>query len=152
MFAILDSMDNAFELIVRALVIHDRKILVCQTVGRDYFFLPGGHIEFGENMRSSLVRELKEEMDAKILKAKFIGGVENLFLQEEVMKHEVSFVFQVDIDLEEVISKESHISFFWFTMDEFIEKKVVPPALRDAIVEWTAEKQTFFVEEGTYKK
>ena len=138
------------ELIVRALIIRNRKILVCQSVGRDYFFLPGGHIEFGESMHAALKRELYEEMEAKITASQFIGGIENIFIQDEVKMHEVSFVFHVDIDLREIISKEEHISFYWFSFEEFINAKFVPPALKDAVVEWTAEKETFFIEEGIF--
>lgn len=140
-------MSLQMELIVRALVIKNRKILVCQTNGRGYYFLPGGHVEFGETMQEALRRELREEMEANVVRAQFIGGFENLFEQEGVKKHEVSFVFQVDIDLAEVVSKEEHISFYWFTMDEFINENIVPPALKDAIVAWTAEKDVFFIEE-----
>lgn len=135
------------ELIARALIIKNRKILVCQTLGREYYFLPGGHIEFGETMREALKRELQEEMGARITALQFIGGIENLFDQNETKKHEVSFVFHVDIDLDTVISREEHLTFFWFTMEEFIEKNIVPPALKDAIIQWTAEKETFFIEE-----
>lgn len=138
----------AQELIVRALIIRDRKILVCRTVGREYFFLPGGHVEFGETMHDALKRELYEEMEAKVVASQFIGSVENIFEQDGARKHEVSFVFHVDIDLREVISKEGHISFYWLSYGDFIEANILPPAMKDAIIAWTAEKETFFVEEG----
>ena len=67
--------------------------------------------------------------------------------KKEKKKHEVCFVFQVDIDIVEVAAKEDHISFYWFTMDEFINENIVPAALKDAIVAWTAEKEVFFIEE-----
>lgn len=135
------------EILVRALIIRDRKILVCQTVGKDYFFLPGGHVEFGESMQEALRRELVEELDARVVASSYIGSVENIFDQNDVKKHEISFVFHVDIDLREVISKENHISFYWLTFEEFIDANVMPPAMKDAIIEWTAEKETFFIEE-----
>lgn len=135
------------ELIVRALIVKNRKILVCKTNGRGYYFLPGGHVEFGENMRGALRRELYEELGARVIRSQFIGGLENLFEQDGAKKHEVSFIFQVDIDISDVVSKEEHLSFYWFTMDEFINENIVPPALKDAIVAWTAEKETFFIEE-----
>lgn len=140
-------MDKNLELIVRALIIKNRKILVCRTNGRDYYFLPGGHVEFGETMQEALRRELYEELGAKVVMSKFIGGFENLFEQEGQKKHEVSFIFQVDIDITEIVSREEHISFYWFTMDEFINENIAPPALKDAIVAWTAEKDIFFIEE-----
>ena len=139
------------ELIVRALVIRNRKILLCQTNGKDYFFLPGGHVEFGESMYVALRRELMEEMEARITASQFIGGIENIFEQDGVKRHEVSFVFHVDIDLAQIISKETHISFYWLSFEEFINNNIVPPAMKDAIIEWTAEKETFFIEEKLYR-
>lgn len=143
------GMDNQFELIVRAFVVRDKKILVCQTHGRDYFFLPGGHVEFSETLHDALSRELYEEMGARMRGAQFIGGIENIFVQDGQKKHEVSFVFHTDIDIETVVSQEDHVSFYWFTMEEFIEKNIVPPVLKDAIVQWTAEKEIFFIESSS---
>ena len=144
-------MNPQFELLVRALIIRDRKILVCKTVGRDYFFLPGGHVEFSETLRVALGRELYEELGAVVKGVEFIGGVENIFQQDGQARHEMSFIFQTEIDLKEVVSKEDHVNFFWFTMDQFINENIVPPAMKDAIIQWTAEKETFFIEEGTKK-
>lgn len=141
-------MEQKMELIVRALIIRDRKILVCQTAGRDYFFLPGGHVEFSETLYSALRRELYEEMGAILKGAEFIGGVENMFNQEDLQKHEISFVFQSEIDLQIIKSREENLSFYWFTIDEFIEANIAPAALKDAILQWTAEKDPFFIEEG----
>ena len=137
------------ELIVRALIIRDRKILVCQTAGRDYFFLPGGHVEFSETLRDALRRELYEEIGAILKEAAFIGGVENLFMQDGVQKHEISFVFNTEVDVKQIVSREDHVSFFWFSMDQFIEANIAPPAMKDAILEWTAEKDAFFIESNS---
>ena len=140
-------MDN-FELLVRALVIKDKKILVCKTAERDYYFLPGGHIEFSETMHDALRRELREEIDARVTASQFLGGIENLFEQDGIRKHEISFLFHVDIDIDSVVSKETHISFYWFSEEEFINQNIVPPALKDAIVKWIADRKPFFIEEG----
>lgn len=136
------------EIIVRALIVRDRKILVCQTEGREYYFLPGGHVEFNETMRQALRRELYEELGAILKDIQFIGGIENLFDQDGVRHHEISFVFIADIDLKEVVSRESHVSFYWFPMDKFVESNIVPPALKDVVVQWIAEREPFFIEEG----
>lgn len=146
-FVYNNIMENNIELIVRALIIRDRKILVCQTVGRDYFFLPGGHVEFNETMRDALRRELYEEIGALLKDAQFIGALENLFDQDDAKKHEVSFIFNVDIDLKQIISKEEHVSFYWVSMDKFIEANIAPPALKDVILKWLAEREPFFIEE-----
>lgn len=144
-------MQNQTEFIVRALIVKSRKILVCQTKGRDYFFLPGGHVEFMETMQKALRRELYEEMGAIVMASQFIGVIENQFVQGEAPKHEVSFVFHVDIDLEAIQSQEDHLTFYWFSMREFLERNIVPPAMKDAIIKWTADKEPFFIEEGRSK-
>lgn len=141
-------MKQDMEIIVRALIVRDRKILVCQTEGREYYFLPGGHVEFNETMRQALRRELYEELGAILKDIQFIGGIENLFDQDGVRHHEISFVFIADIDLKEVVSRESHVSFYWFPMDKFVESNIVPPALKDVVVQWIAEREPFFIEEG----
>ncbi len=139
-------MKNNIEIIVRALIIRERRILVCQTHGRDYFFLPGGHVEFSETLRAALRRELYEEMGAILKGSELIGGIENIFTQDNQTKHEMSFVFLAEIDLKEIVSREEHITFYWMTMDQFINGNIVPEALKDAVMQWTAEKETFIIE------
>lgn len=60
------------DVLVRALIVQKGKILVCKKLNRDYYFLPGGHVDFGESLRESLKRELKEELGLKIKKSNFI--------------------------------------------------------------------------------
>jgi ADP-ribose pyrophosphatase YjhB (NUDIX family) len=141
-------MGQEIEHIVRALIVRNRHILVCQTNGRDYYFLPGGHVEFGETLRSALKREIYEELGAILTKAQFIGGIENMFDQDGRRKHEISFVYLADIDLTDVASKESHVDFYWFTIEQFINENIVPPALKDVVMQWMAEREPFFVEAG----
>lgn len=140
-------MENNFELLVRALIIQDRKILVCKNIAKEYYFLPGGHIEFGESMKKALARELYEEIGAAVINLNFIGGVENIFLQDEKQKHEMSFLFHTDINLTEVESKESHISFLWMSIEEFGEAQILPENLKKAVTEWVFKKEMFFIEE-----
>lgn len=134
-----------FEIIVRGLVIKDRKILVCQNEGRDYFYLPGGHVEFGESLKKALDREFIEETGIGVKSSEFIGTVENIFLQDERQSHEMNFVFVVELDGEVGEPAEDHLKFRWLNGYELTDEKFVPPALRNAILKWMAEKKTFFI-------
>lgn len=136
---------NDFEIIVRGLIINRGRVLVCKTENRDYYFLPGGHVEFGENMRRALVRELDEELGVKVKSTKFVGSVENIFYQNEKLNHEINFVFLTEIEEEEVEAKEDHLSFRWFLPHELVEEKFVPPVLRDAVLKWLTDKKPFFI-------
>jgi 8-oxo-dGTP diphosphatase len=64
-----------FHITVKAIVIHEGKILIMKRVrpssdGLGWWELPGGGLEYGEPPHEALIRELKEEtgLDIKILK------------------------------------------------------------------------------------
>jgi len=50
-----------FELCVRAIIQQSGKILACWNKEKNYYFFPGGHINFGETAEKAIKRELKFE-------------------------------------------------------------------------------------------
>lgn len=62
--------DCGRELIARAIVIHQGKLLVNHSrntkTGGEYYALPGGHVDPGESCVDALQREFTEELDATI--------------------------------------------------------------------------------------
>lgn len=77
----------------RALIVHKDKILLVQHHGSDFWSLPGGKIEGAEDLKSCLIRELKEELnaDAKIGKLRFI----NEFKYDKKANPTVEFFFEI---------------------------------------------------------
>jgi len=77
----------------RALIVHQDKILLVQHYGSDFWSLPGGKVEEGEDLKTCLVRELKEELnaDAKIGKLRFI----NEFKYDKKSSPTVEFFFEI---------------------------------------------------------
>lgn len=56
-------MDNKNIIIkVRGVIVCDNKLLIVKHVGTDFMALPGGHLEYGEDVISCLKRELVEEL------------------------------------------------------------------------------------------
>lgn len=53
--------------ISRGIVIHENRLLVIKRVkeGQEYYVLPGGHIDDGENVRDAAAREVREETSIK---------------------------------------------------------------------------------------
>ncbi|MFF7171850.1 NUDIX hydrolase [Streptomyces pseudovenezuelae] len=47
-------------------LVRDNRVLVTRSHGRDRFYLPGGHREPGESDSETLVREIAEELRARI--------------------------------------------------------------------------------------
>jgi 8-oxo-dGTP pyrophosphatase MutT (NUDIX family) len=58
----------------RAIILHEGKVLLVQHKGRDFYSLPGGKVDEGEDIQSALVREMEEELavQAKIEKMLFV--------------------------------------------------------------------------------
>ena len=72
---------SGIENIARGVCISDGHVLLCRPKGGAYSYLPGGHIEFGETGREALVREIREELGVEASAGRFLGVVENSFMQ-----------------------------------------------------------------------
>jgi len=67
------------------------------TTKRQTFYRPlGGTIEFGELSRQTVIREIREEIDAGITNLRLIGTLENLFTFEGQPGHEIVLVYEAD--------------------------------------------------------
>ena len=58
--------NREFEICVRVIIQSQNKILLCKYKVRNYYFFPGGHIEFGESAEETLLREMKEELNLSL--------------------------------------------------------------------------------------
>ena len=137
-------MNNNFEMCVRAIIQENGKILVCKAKTRDYYFFPGGHVDFGETAKDTLKRELKEELDTTIKEISFIGAIENIFTEDGVDHHEINLAFDVRVENVKYKSREDHLDFSFLDIEQFAKEKVLPIALRDSIVKWFKDKEPFW--------
>jgi ADP-ribose pyrophosphatase YjhB (NUDIX family) len=147
-------MEN-FEVCIRAIIQNRGKILVCFNKEKGYYFFPGGHLNFGEEIGKALSREIKEELGMKIKKFSFIGLVDNVYKEEGKTHHEINLVFNVIPKKIISESRENHILFFFFDKKEFAKEKILPIALQKAILKWQKDKKFFWasqIYEKTIKK
>jgi 8-oxo-dGTP diphosphatase len=58
--------------------IKDRRILSTLSRGKDTYYIPGGKRETGESDQDALIREIREELDVRLIPAtlKFVGTFE----------------------------------------------------------------------------
>lgn len=59
-----------------ALIIENRKLLMCRKKDEHFFITPGGKIEEGESIKQALAREVREELGVSVSSADFIGTFE----------------------------------------------------------------------------
>ncbi len=137
-------MDPAIEVIARGVVINDNSILLCRSRKTGHYYLPGGHVEFGEKSEIALRREINEETGLEARKAEFIGAFENCFVQDEEKHHEVCLLFKIDLEERDIRSKEPFIEFEWIKISELENINFLPIILKKIIPSWFADKEIFW--------
>lgn len=140
--------NGVIEVIARAIITDDTKtkILFCAPKNRAYFYLPGGHIAFGETARAALVRELREETGIQADEGQFyfVGATENIFTQENRPRHEINVYFEaggIFSGNEEISSREEEISFHWLLISDISHLPVLPQEAKDFLLKWKTGKQ-----------
>ena len=135
--------NREFEICVRVIIQSQNKILLCKYKVRNYYFFPGGHIEFGESAEETLLREMKEELNLSLKKWVFIGTIENIYIENNQKHHEINLVFSAKIDKINTESRENHISFVLMDSNKFTQENILPIALKKAILKWLKDKKIF---------
>lgn len=119
------------ETIARGVCIVEGRILLCRAKGGKSTYLPGGHIEFGETGRAALVRELQEETGLAAEPGRFLGCVENQFLQHGKPHAEINLVYELRLASgAEVVAQEDWIEFLWCPLAELETANLLPAEFR----------------------
>lgn len=113
----------SIEFIARAVIVERGHVLLCQNRKRGYFYLPGGHIEFGESAALAAARELMEEAGLTIKPRECLCVQEHVFTQKGKRRHEVNVLLRAGISgkrkaLAPVKSLEEHIAFSWVAVGD----------------------------------
>lgn len=141
------------ETLSRVLIV-DRtgRVLLCRNKKGNYYYLPGGHVEFGEGARQAAERELMEECGLEVATGELMLVSENQFGERKDRVHEYTMVFggRVKSKIGRVQSREAYIDFEWLTREEIGKRDVRP----DSIQKWLRNgsgrgtKNLDFVSEG----
>lgn len=123
------------ETIARGVCVKDGKVLLCRGKGATSTYLPGGHIEFGETGAEALVREMKEETGLDSTAGKFLGVVENSFLQHGEKHCEINLVYELTLSGGDVTAQEDWIGFEWCPLTNLDAANLLPVDIRRLIPE-----------------
>lgn len=119
--------DSLYRVAVRALIRKDSKVLAVKEVDSSQWSIPGGGVDYGEDLQTGLLREIKEELgvSAKSVSSDFqiihydIGKVVN-----GVPRMNIFFMASVP---ENKIKSTTHVTEWgWFTADELLELDMNP--------------------------
>lgn len=128
---------STFHNLVRAVIIDNDSILLARSAGATNTFLPGGHIEFGEQAEIALKRELKEETGLVAEVGEFIGAVEHIWPETTNDNHEFNLLFKVKLSgigsKSKIQSLEPNLVFFWVSVSEAASYNLQPAPLVELI-------------------
>lgn len=134
--------DSKFKVRVASIIISDNHLLV-EKYGEDSFMLPGGHVEINETSKQAIKRELKEELSMDIEVDKFIGLIENFFINIKNEKtHCLDFFYKCsikvdnynDIETDEIDHGEhKHHIYKWLKVDELESYNLKPECIINII-------------------
>lgn len=133
-------MTKTIEVITRGVFVKNGMILLCRTKGAPNTYLPGGHVEFEEKAAYSLRREIREELGVDSQVGRFLGAVENSFLQNGARHCEINIVFSLDIPAlnpgKNPVAVEHHVEFSWVSLSGLSEAQIEPSVLCGLLPEW----------------
>ncbi len=148
------------ENIVRALIINSEKneVLLARQVGKDYTFMPGGHIEFGETAAQAIDREMVEEIGTEGKVGPLIWTIENIFTDLNGKNcHELALYFVYGYYKRfyeyKIESLEEHLEFLWVNLDDLEFFNLKPALLADLIRKFNSgdETENFYSESSETK-
>jgi 8-oxo-dGTP pyrophosphatase MutT (NUDIX family) len=114
--------DCLYRVAARVLIVQNKKVLLVKEVSDEWWAIPGGGVDHGEAIKSTLLREIQEELGvpAQAITSDFqiayynIGNVVNGVPR-------MNLFFKATI-VEEMLQKTDHVvEWKWFTKSEFME-------------------------------
>lgn len=134
---------HRFQLRAAAVVTHDGFVLLHRLEGDDYWALPGGRVEPGEDARSTVEREMAEELNEELECGELLYVVENFFEHKGRPNHEIGLYFHAKIrsNSTRLDKTQSHagsesgkrLEFRWFRAEELLQLDLRPSFLRESL-------------------
>ena len=139
---------QTIHVVSRAVIIQEGYILLSRTthLDRNFYFLPGGHVEHGESAYETVTRELKEETGFDLHVKHYLGCLEHKFeaFTGCCHTHEYNFIFEAEgvPHFDEPITEEgSGIQSIWVHLSNWDQLNFHPQSLAGFIMEWTKSPQ-----------
>ncbi len=141
----IDNLSGNFKFRVNGILMHDNEILVVKMDNNPFYCLPGGHVKLGEDSKSAVVREIKEETGYNSHINKLVSTTENFFVRKNGKKiHELGFYYLLNLNDEEIINKKEYetteeneekinLHFKWVQINELKDIDFKPKELKEKL-------------------
>lgn len=135
--------DKKFKCRVNGILVQEGKVLGVKINDNNFYCCPGGHVELGEDSKTAMIREFKEETGLDVKIEKLVCIMENFFEGGEYLFHEISFYYllscnnlydkNLDFKIEENDKgKLVQLDFKWFDL-QTINDEFRPSVLKEKL-------------------
>lgn len=115
------EVDNSkFNYRVAGILLYNNKVLFQRSKEEDYWFMPGGRVEFHEAAEESLKREMLEEFNTEVTVSRLVWVIENFFELDHKKFHEIGLFYLINLSDDHLLTY--HDDEFVGTEDEFVNK------------------------------
>lgn len=140
-----------FQVRAAAVVVHEGHVLLHRMAGDQFWALPGGRVEAGEDAQSAVLREMQEELQVTARCDGLLYLVENFFEHAGQPNHELGMYFRVHLPPQSPLfdQQRSHageegdkqLEFRWFALPQLAHTALHPAFLRTALAAPTLQFQ-----------
>ncbi|MCK5332819.1 NUDIX hydrolase [Candidatus Parcubacteria bacterium] len=104
---------------IKSLLCRDEKVLLLKTPTQ-IWEMPGGRIDWGENVNQAFYREIEEEIGFKNVKlGKLINTWSFNSLRDNINHHFIIFDFEILTNEDIIRLSDEHVEYKWVSLDEF---------------------------------
>lgn len=110
-------------------VIKDNKFIMgCRkgAHGKNSWSVPGGHLEFGENLTFGAAREVREETGLEIKNIEIVGITNDIFKKENIHYITIWFTSHWKSGIPRIIEPDKFISVDWYNFDNLPKNLFLP--------------------------
>jgi 8-oxo-dGTP diphosphatase len=130
------------EILARGACVKAGQVLVCRNRKHRNVYLPGGHVDWGEDSRHALSREWREELGVPCRVGRFLGVVEQVYTARGGRTSEISLLFEVGCPAISAartpVSAEDHLEFEWVPLRQLKSSGLLPVAMAESLPSWCA--------------
>ncbi|MBA2872213.1 8-oxo-dGTP diphosphatase [Anoxybacillus calidus] len=111
---------NKMVVVVKGLILHEGKVLIVQRakddeIGGGTWELVGGKIEFGEDLETALLREIKEEVGLDVTVEKILYATT---FKTDPTRQVVILTYLCRSNNREVVLSKEHMDYRWSTKEQ----------------------------------